>query len=107
MSRKVVHEHKIPKPITVVLYAIALALTLNLAKPFMDVSPAAAGYHSNLESSVTMLNSILLRIENRIDDIEDKIDDIDDNMESVWSAVLDIGYTLDSVESTVESLDSY
>ena len=106
MSRKVVHEYKIPKTITLVLYAIALALTLNLAKPFMDVSPAA-GYPSNLESSVTMMNSILLRIENRIDDIEDKIDDIDDNMESVWSAVLDIGYTLDSVESTVESLDSY
>ena len=42
MSRKVIHEHKIPKSVTVALYAIAIALTLNLAKPFIGVSPASA-----------------------------------------------------------------
>ena len=42
MSRKVIHEHKIPKSVTVALYAIAISLTLNLAKPFIGVSPASA-----------------------------------------------------------------
>lgn len=42
MTRKVIHEHKIPKSVTVALYAIAIALTLNLAKPFIGVSPASA-----------------------------------------------------------------
>tara|TARA_B100000900_G_C20446319_1_gene661208 strand:- start:718 stop:924 length:207 start_codon:yes stop_codon:yes gene_type:complete len=42
MSEKVIHEYKIPKSVTVALYAIAIALTLNLAKPFISVNPAFA-----------------------------------------------------------------
>ena len=42
MTSKIIHEYKIPKSITVVLYVIAIALTLNLAKPFIAVNPAFA-----------------------------------------------------------------
>ena len=117
MSRKVIHEHKIPKSMTVVLSAIAIALTLNLAKPFVDVRPAIAGYHqsdvenalSNMNSTLVMTNSILLRFEDKIDDIEDNTDgvksavmDIDDNEEDVWTAVLDIGNTVSRIKSIVQ-----
>ena len=42
MSKKVIHEHKIPKSIIFVLYIIAITLTLNLVKPLMYVDPALA-----------------------------------------------------------------
>ena len=117
MSRKVIHEHKIPKSVTVALYAIAIALTLNLAKPFVDVRPAIAGYHqsavenalSNMNSTLLMTKSILIRLEDKInnlgkdaDVLRSEVRDIDDNIQSVWSAVLDVENTVSRIKSIVE-----
>ena len=68
MSRKVIHEHKIPKSVTVALYAIAIALTLNLAKPFTGISPASAElYYSDLSSIESSLSSIEYYLDNIAD----------------------------------------
>ena len=66
MNRRVIHEHKIPRSITIVLYVIAIATTLNLAKPFIGVSPASAEIFGSdlnkieryLRTSVDYLDSI-------------------------------------------------
>ena len=42
MTRKIVHEIKLPKAVTIALYAIAIALVLNVAKPFISIGPALA-----------------------------------------------------------------
>ena len=44
MTKKIIHEYKLPKALTLALYVIAIALTLNLAKPFMSVNPAFAAF---------------------------------------------------------------
>jgi len=65
MSRKVIFEHKIPKSVTVALDAIAIALTLNLAKPFIGVSPASAElYYSDLSLIESSLSSIEYYLDN-------------------------------------------
>jgi hypothetical protein len=45
MTRKIVHEIKLPKAVTIALYAIAIALVLNVAKPFISIGPALATLH--------------------------------------------------------------
>ena len=42
MTRKIVHEIKLPKAVTIALYAIAIGLILNVAKPFISIGPALA-----------------------------------------------------------------
>ena len=42
MTRKVTHEIKLPKSLTVAIYIIAVALALNVVKPFVSVAPAFA-----------------------------------------------------------------
>ena len=42
MTRKVTHEVKLPKSLTVAIYIIAIALALNVVKPFVGVAPAFA-----------------------------------------------------------------
>ena len=42
MTRKVTHEVKLPKSLTVAIYIIAIALALNVVKPFLGVAPAFA-----------------------------------------------------------------
>ena len=42
MTRKVTHEVKLPKSLTVAIYIIAVALALNVAKPFIGIAPALA-----------------------------------------------------------------
>ena len=107
MTRKVIHEHKIPKSVTVALYAIAIALTLNLAKPFVDVRPAIAGYHqsdvenalSNMNSTLVLTNSILFRL-------EDKIDDIEDDTASVRFSNMEIVSEVSRIKNMVDDLGS-
>ena len=89
MSRKVIHEHKIPKSVTVALYAIAIALTLNLAKPFVKVSTAQAE-----EASFMLIN---MQLEN----IREKIDKVDSNVSSVWNSVITNGLRLQKIQSTL------
>ena len=54
MSKKIIHEHKIPKSIIFVLYIIAITLTLNLVKPLMHITPALAelGYGDRIEVEI-------------------------------------------------------
>lgn len=54
MTRKVTHELKLPKSLTVAIYIIAIALALNVVKPFVGVAPAFAelGYGDLLELKV-------------------------------------------------------
>lgn len=54
MTRKVVHEIKLSKSVTVALYLIGSALTLNLATPLISVSPASAelGYGDRVEVEI-------------------------------------------------------
>ena len=66
MVRKVVHEHKIPKTITTALYVIAIALTLNLAKPFVSVLPAWAELDSGDRLRVTITNWDDMRVTDSI-----------------------------------------
>ena len=42
MTRKVTHEVKLPKSLTVAIYIIAVALALNVVKPIVGVAPAFA-----------------------------------------------------------------
>jgi hypothetical protein len=42
MTRKVTHEIKLPKSLTVAIYIIAVAFALNVVKPFVGVAPAFA-----------------------------------------------------------------
>ena len=55
MTRKVTHEVKLPKSLTVAIYIIAVALVLNVAKPFVATSPAFAelSYGDKLKLEVT------------------------------------------------------
>ena len=85
MTRKVIHEHKIPKSVTVALYAIAIALTLNLAKPFVKVSTAQAS-----EASFMLIN---MQLEN----IYEKIDMVDSNVSNVWNSVINNGLKLNQI----------
>ena len=85
MTRKVIHEHKIPKSVTVALYAIAIALTLNLAKPFATVSTAQAE-----EASFMLINF-------QLEKIREKIDKVDSNVSSVWNSVITNGLKLDKI----------
>jgi len=54
MTRKVTHEVKLPKSLTVAIYIIAVALALNVVKPFVGVAPAFAelGYNDKLRLEV-------------------------------------------------------
>ena len=42
MDKKITHEIKVPRSITVVLYAIFFVLTLNLISPLINVKTASA-----------------------------------------------------------------
>ena len=42
MDKKITHEIKVPRSITVALYAIFFVLTLNLISPFINVKTASA-----------------------------------------------------------------
>ena len=42
MTRKITHEVKLPKSLTVAIYIIAVALALNVVKPFVAIAPAFA-----------------------------------------------------------------
>ena len=42
MDKKITHEIKIPRSITIALYAILFILTLNLASSFFNVKTASA-----------------------------------------------------------------
>lgn len=42
MTRKVTHEIKLLKSLTVAFYIIAAAIALNVVKPFVGISPAFA-----------------------------------------------------------------
>ena len=42
MTRKVTHEVKLPKSLTVAIYIITIAVALNVVKPFVGVAPAFA-----------------------------------------------------------------
>ena len=89
MTRKVIHEHKIPKSLTVALYAIAIALTLNLAKPFVDVSTAQAD-----ETEFMLLDYQLNKIREKVDEVDSKVSD-------VWSTVINNGLKLTRIQSTL------
>ena len=56
MTRKVTHEVKLPKSLTVAIYIIAVALVLNVAKPFVATSPAFAELYGGEEFQVTITN---------------------------------------------------
>jgi protein involved in polysaccharide export with SLBB domain len=60
MSRTVVHEIKLSKSLTAVLYVLAITLTLNLAKPLIYVPPVFAelGYGDRIEVEITNWPSI-------------------------------------------------
>ena len=62
MTRKVTHEIKLPKSLTVASYIIAVALALNVVKPFVSVALAFAelGYGDKLKLEVDHSGSILL-----------------------------------------------
>lgn len=89
MTRKVIHEHKIPKSVTVALYAIAITLTLNLAKPFVDVRPAQAD-----ETEFMLLDY-------QLNKIREKIDEVDSKVSNVWSSVINNGLKLAKIQSTL------
>ena len=42
MTRKIVHEVKLPKAVTIALYAITIGLVLNVAKPILNANAAWA-----------------------------------------------------------------
>ena len=42
LDKKITHEIKVPRSITVALYAIFFVLTLNLISPFINVKTASA-----------------------------------------------------------------
>ena len=56
MTRKVTHEVKLPKSLTVAIYIIAVALVLNVAKPFVATSPAFAELYHGDQLKVTITN---------------------------------------------------
>ena len=54
MSRKVIHEVKLPKSLTLILYVIAIALTLNVVKPFIQALPAFADLNEGDRINVSL-----------------------------------------------------
>ena len=56
MTRKVTHEVKLPKSLTVAIYIIAVALVLNVAKPFIATSPAFAELYQGDRLNVKITN---------------------------------------------------
>ena len=92
MSIKVIHQHKIPKSATVALYAIAIALTLNLAKPFLDVG------HAQAEGFGVVQNFTLERI-------RDSTQTMQLDISTLTSMVETNGIKLDSIKSTLVALD--
>lgn len=63
MQRKVVHEHtiKVPRVVTVGIYAVAIALGANAIKPLLSANPAFAELNRGdyLEVAITNWPSIL------------------------------------------------
>lgn len=54
MDKKIIHEVKLPRVITVALYAIAIGLLANVFKPVVMGSPAFADYlQGELSISIT------------------------------------------------------
>jgi hypothetical protein len=54
MDKKIIHEVKLPRVITVALYAIAIGLLANLFKPVVMGNPAFADYlQGDLSISIT------------------------------------------------------
>ena len=62
MTRKVTHEIKLPKSLTVAIYIIAVALALHVVKPFVSVAPAFAelGYGDLIKLRVSHSDRITL-----------------------------------------------
>ena len=56
MTKKIVHEIRIPTVVTIALYCIALGLLGNLIKPFVEVNPAFAELNYGDRLEVTIKN---------------------------------------------------
>ena len=48
MDKKIIHEVKLPRVITVALYAIAIGLLANVFKPVLTAHPAFAFGHESI-----------------------------------------------------------
>ena len=59
MQRKVVHEHtiKIPRVVTVGIYAVAIALGANAIKPILSANPAFAELYRGDEIKVRLVGT--------------------------------------------------
>ena len=56
MDKKIIHEVKLPRVITVALYAIAIGLLANVFKPVVMGHPAFAELYENADINVTIRN---------------------------------------------------
>ena len=56
MDKKIIHEVKLPRVITVALYAIAIGLLANVFKPVVMGHPAFAELYDGADINVTISN---------------------------------------------------
>ena len=56
MDKKIIHEVKLPRVITVALYAIAIGLLANVFKPVVMGHPAFAELYGGANINVKILN---------------------------------------------------
>ena len=54
MDKKIIHEVKLPRVITVALYAIAIGLLANVFKPVLTAHPAFAELNSGSKITVML-----------------------------------------------------